>query len=90
MMHDGSHGDDCFGCRVKTVAFSAAAMPSRHPHEARSAQTEKQWAKDHAAYRRLHRDGVTPAHIDGAATVETIADTRTQAEHLDCRPGWDT
>lgn len=85
-MHDGSHGDACFGCRIKTVAVSAAAMPTRRPHEARSIATETRWAKDHAAYRRLDAEGITPAHIDGAAEVEQRAETKEQAERMDCRP----
>lgn len=88
MRHDGSHGDDCFGCRIKTVAISAEAMPTRHPHEARSAQKEREWAKDHDAYRRLHHDGITPDHIDGAAAVETLARNELEATHMDMRPGW--
>lgn len=27
--HDGSHGDDCFGCRIQTVGFAPSAMPTR-------------------------------------------------------------
>lgn len=27
--HDGSHGPDCFGCRIKSVQVSPAATPSR-------------------------------------------------------------
>lgn len=28
--HDGSHGPDCFGCRIQTVNLSPAATPSRY------------------------------------------------------------
>lgn len=27
--HDGSHGDDCFGCRIQGVQFDPRATPSR-------------------------------------------------------------
>jgi hypothetical protein len=27
--HDGSHGPDCFGCRIQTVNFDPSAMPTR-------------------------------------------------------------
>ena len=29
MAHDGTHGDDCFGCKVKSITVSPYAMPSR-------------------------------------------------------------
>jgi hypothetical protein len=27
--HDGSHGPDCFGCKVQSISFDPYAMPSR-------------------------------------------------------------
>lgn len=29
MSHDGQHGDDCFGCKIKTVQLSPSSTPSR-------------------------------------------------------------
>lgn len=27
--HDGTHGDDCFGCRIQTIQMAPSATPSR-------------------------------------------------------------
>jgi len=62
--------EGCFGCRVAHVGFSAAAMPSR-----------KIVANDiDATERRLRRDGLQPAHVDGAAKIEREATDRSQVE----------
>lgn len=29
MVHDGSHGDTCFGCKIKTIQIAPSATPSR-------------------------------------------------------------
>lgn len=80
MRHDGSHGEDCFGCRIKTVAFSAAAMPTRLSHVSRTQATETAWDRDGEAYKRLRKDGVQPHGIDGAAALETLANDRREIE----------
>lgn len=76
--HDGSHGD-CFGCKIKTIHISGEAMPTRG-QTARLAETEKAWDRDGEAYKRLRADGVQPYGIDGAAAVETFANTREEVE----------
>lgn len=44
--HDGSHGDECFGCRIKSVQFSNACTPTRTPSKARPAGTQhNNWEK---------------------------------------------
>lgn len=74
--------DDCFGCQVLTVGFSADCMPSRLPRVVDSNNMEKQWGRDHAAYKRLVKDGVQPNSLDGAANVEQMAETKWEAEHI--------
>jgi len=77
--HDGSHGPECFGCKVKSVHISGEAMPTRG-QVARIASTEKAWDRDGEAYKRLRRDGVQPYGIDGAAAVEVMANTKEEVE----------
>jgi len=70
--HDGSHGMECFGCRVKTVAIAPSATPTR-AGGAKAAEVnarESRWNKDMPAYKRLRREGVQPERIDGAAGLE--------------------
>lgn len=72
MFHDGSHGDDCFGCRIKTVGFAPSATPSRRGGDAaaRANAREAGWNADMPAYKRLRRDGIQPPSVDGAAKLE--------------------
>jgi len=77
--HDGSHGPDCFGCKVRSVHISGEAMPSRG-QVARLSATEKAWDRDGEAYKRLRKDGVQPYAIDGAAAVETFANSKAEVE----------
>lgn len=83
-----THGIDhwspetCFGCRIRTVAVSATAMPSRggNRHVANSEQMERNWSKDHAAYRRMKKEGLEPKVLDGADHLEAVAKTPAQIE----------
>jgi hypothetical protein len=83
-----THGIDhytpnsCFGCQVLTVSFSADAMPSRNPQVVESNAMEKQWARDHPAYKRLVADGIQPNSLDGAANIEQMANSKWEAEHI--------
>lgn len=77
--HDGTHGDDCFGCKVKRIHISGEAMPSRG-QVARLASTEKSWDRDGEAYKRLRKDGVQPYGIEGAAAVEVMANSKDEIE----------
>ena len=72
--------DGCFGCRVQGVMFSADAMPSRAPDAVFHKQREKEWDRDHAAVRTLAKQGVTPAHCDGAADLANRATSKEQIE----------
>ena len=72
--------EGCFGCRVAHVGFSASAMPSRKIVANDIDATERRWSKDMDAYKRLRRDGLQPAHVDGAARIEREATDRSQVE----------
>lgn len=64
---------------LQGVGISANAIPNRavtrtpgSPDEP-TTQTlvrEKRWQRDMAAFRRLHKDGLTPPQIDGSALRE--------------------
>lgn len=79
---NSNHPEDCFGCKVLGVSFSADATPTRLPQVVDSNQQERNWSRDHAAVRRLAKEGVTVASIDGAANVEQVATTKWEAENL--------
>ena len=62
------------------IASSAAPTRSRSARAIEINQTEKQWDKDIPAYKRLRKQGLQPAHIDGAADMEARASTRFEVE----------
>jgi hypothetical protein len=78
--------DGCFGCRIATVAISAAAMPTRHAAvNERSASWEK-LMKDDEAYKRLRADGFAPKSTKDCAVLEQVDDRR----FIEGRPlGWE-
>lgn len=78
--HDGSHGEDCFGCRIQTVSFAASAMPSRKPDAVGARQTEARMARDLPAYKRLKDQGLQPAATKGAAELEKRANSNWEIE----------
>lgn len=54
-----------------SVRLSAEATPSKQSsHYKQTTARDKSWPKDHAAYRRLRKDGVQPDHINGSAELE--------------------
>ena len=63
-----------------SVAVSAAATPTRRAEVNATVAMEKEWDKDHAAYRRLRKDGFQPRSSKGAAKVEARATTRAEVE----------
>lgn len=76
MIHQQKHPnldvDGCFACKVAHVAIAPSATPSRRGGQvaATNAATEKRWTAEHAAYKRLVRDGVQPDTLDGADRLE--------------------
>lgn len=61
-------------------AIAAAAMPVKGSAVSEIVDRGKRWERDHAAYRRLRKEGLRPRHIDGAAENETRASTRLELE----------
>lgn len=60
MAHDGSHGDDCFGCKIRTIQWSPAATPSRRntiPPRTPNNSWEKGIAKDERGMPLLNEKG---------------------------------
>jgi hypothetical protein len=44
-MHDGTHGEGCFGCKVKTITVNPYSMPTRlHPGNAPK-RPEPRWER---------------------------------------------
>ena len=66
--------------KLRSVSVAGSAMPTRKGAVNRIADTEKRWAKDHDAYRRLSRDGLDPQSLDGAADLEARAESRHEIE----------
>jgi hypothetical protein len=79
-IHPSLDVEGCFGCRIAGVSFAASSMPSRRGQAAQINATERRWEKDMDAYKRLRRDGLQPAHIDGAREIEQKATDRSQVE----------
>jgi hypothetical protein len=79
-VHPNLDVDGCFGCRIAGVAFAASSMPSRKIATNDIDATERRWSKDMDAYKRLKRDGLQPAKIDGSADMEKKAEHRSQVE----------
>lgn len=63
-----------------SVGVAASAMPSRRGDVARTEARERVLAKDMSAYKRLRRDGLQPAHVDGSARLEQRATDRLEVE----------
>lgn len=83
LTHKAKHPEfvaDCFTCKVLTVGFSQAAMPTRKPHIVFDTLKEKRLSDDLPAYKRLRLNGVQPTAIDGAADIEKRAEDRFEIE----------
>lgn len=66
--------------KLRSISFSAVAMPSRKPEAAGSALWHQNNELDVPAYRRLRKDGVQPQQVHGSAWLERNADTVEQVE----------
>ena len=70
------HVDGCYACKLIGVQLASSAQGK--PAAKLGNMKDAQWDRDMHAYKRLRRDGVQPAHIDGShkieATAETLAD----------------
>lgn len=63
------------------IAPSALATRTGAAHVIESNDREAGWSKDHAAYKRLRRQGYQPPTTQGCAELEMRANTRTELEH---------
>ncbi len=70
---DGSHSENCYPCRLKSISIAPSAMPTRSPVAASAKERDPLLDKDRAAYRRLRRDGTQPKAMTGAAKLEKEA-----------------
>ena len=47
--HDGSHGPDCFGCKIKSIQFGPSATPTRRTPAGKApaapAESNNSWEK---------------------------------------------
>lgn len=70
--HDGSHGPDCYGCKIQSITIAPSAMPTRNGGQTAvdTNARDARWARDMPAYKRLRRDGLQPPTIDGSARLE--------------------
>jgi hypothetical protein len=84
MKHQETHPnldvEGCFACKITGVSMSSACTPNRRSEAHSINRKESRWDKDMDAYKRLRRDGLQPAKIDGSAEVEKKAETRFQVE----------
>ena len=69
----------CFRCRIESVNFAPSATGNARAQTVN--QTDKNWSKDHDAYRRLRLNGIQPMRIDGSAQLEAKASTQREIEH---------
>lgn len=74
--------EGCWACQIGTVAVAASATPSRKGGQfaADNAAKEKQWSREHAAYKRLVAQGYQPNTLDGCDVVEKKAQGRADIE----------
>lgn len=64
----------------RSISIAPSATPTRSPRAADIKQADAAFERDGAAYRRLRADGLQPRTIEGAATLEAGADTKTDVE----------
>lgn len=74
---------DTYREHLLSITVAPSATPSRNGgHHAQVVkETEREWHKDHAAYRRMVADGLQPAVLDGAAHMEKHAKHAAEIEH---------
>lgn len=71
--------EGCFQCKLASVSFAPSARGSEQAQSVNA--KDRNWSKDHDAYRRLRKGGLQPGQIDGAAQLESRASTQREIEH---------
>lgn len=78
--HDGSHGDDCYGCRIKSIQLSPAATPTRHNRVA-PRKPDPAWERGRAGERRV--DGSFMPYLHGDGTPVGVKHMQDRRGHLE-------
>jgi hypothetical protein len=74
--HFGQHGEDCFGCKVRSVSIGQPSdMPTRNPQAVADKRYWTQREKDTAAYKRMRKEGLEVKGTVNAARLEATART---------------
>lgn len=79
MIHAKTHPSlsepDCFGCKLAHWSVAASAMPTRGggTYAAEQNAKERQWHREHAAYKRLVKQGYQPDTLDRVDVLESRA-----------------
>lgn len=76
--------DSCGQALVRVYTpplLSAGALSSKRAKVAAANRREQVLDRDMAAYKRLRRQGIQPARIDGCAELESRAETRMEIEY---------
>jgi hypothetical protein len=87
MIHRKTHPnldvEGCYGCKLASFRVAPSATPSRNEGQfaADNVAKEQRWQTDHAAYRRLVKDGMQPHTLDGASELERYARDKVEVEH---------
>lgn len=63
-----------------SVGLSATCTPTRSGRVLQQMDSDKRFAKDGPAYKRLRKEGLQPERIDGCAEIEAKAETKAQVE----------
>ena len=77
-MKHSEYNDDCFRCRIETVAIAPSATGSSDAQSVNA--REAQWNADMPAYKRLRSQGLQPDKIDGCAQLEKRATSQFEVE----------
>lgn len=75
-VHDGSHGDDCFGCRIQTIQVAPSVTPTRSPRHGQPRDPHNSWE------RGILRDERGMAVLQGGKEIglKQYADNRHQID----------
>lgn len=75
--HTGQHLDcpPCFKIKCEGIQFAGASVRAIEVR-----QRDRRFNKDAAAYRRLRKEGLQPAHVGGSAIFEAKADHAREIE----------
>lgn len=73
---------ESYGAHLRSINLAPSATPTRRGGQQAADATarEKRWGRDHAAYRRLWDDGLSPHTLDGAADLERDAKGKADIE----------